>query len=67
MAIDIKDVHIHITDQRIGMGVGGLDTRMRFYHIPTEIMIELPNIGRSQWKTRELGLAALELLVEEAH
>ena len=61
--INLEDVDIHIIDQRIGAGIGGFDTRMRFYHKPTQTLIEAQ--GRGGWKTREVGLLALELILEE--
>lgn len=30
-----EDVDIRVIDQRIGMGIGGLDTVIRLYHKPT--------------------------------
>jgi protein subunit release factor A len=60
MTFDPKDVHIRVIDQRIGMGVGGRNTVMRLYHIPTGILIEVPRITSSQTWDREIALEMLE-------
>lgn len=60
MKLDWADVDIRVIDQRIGMGVGGLDTVVRVLHKPTGIIIEMPNIARSQWKQREIAMSMLE-------
>ncbi len=62
MDFKLEDVDIHIIDQRIGMGIGGFNNRLRFYHKPTEILLELP--GKGTWETREKGLSIIQLLVE---
>ena len=52
------DVHVRVIDQRIGMGVGGLNTVIRLYHIPTGVLVEIPSgtAGRSQYYDRQLGM-----------
>ncbi len=65
MEFNREDVDIHVIDQRIGMGVGGFYNRMRFYHRPTQILLEIP--GKGSWETRERGLSIMQLLVEETH
>ena len=58
-----EDTDFRVIDQRIGVGVGGLDTVIRAYHKPTGILIELPKISRSQWKDRQLIIDMLEYAV----
>ncbi len=57
-----KDVDIRITDQRIGMGIGGYDTIMRIEHKPTRIVVEIPSrvFGGGQHKTRQIALEMIE-------
>ncbi len=66
MDFKLEDVDIHVVDQRIGMGIGGFDCRMRFYHKPTQTLLELKSQG-SNWKVRERGLTIMQMLVEESH
>ncbi len=63
MEFKLEDVDIHVVDQRIGVGVGGFYNRIRFYHKPTQILLELT--GKGSWETRQRGLNVLQLLVEE--
>jgi protein subunit release factor A len=55
-----KETDIRVIDQRIGMGIGGLDTVIRLYHKPTGILIEMPKITRSQFVDRLLAYEMLE-------
>jgi len=55
-----EDVNIRVIDQRIGMGIGGLNTVIRVYHIPTGILIEVPQITRMQHYDREIAIQMLE-------
>ena len=66
MAVEGKDLHIRVIDQRIGMGVGGMDTVIRVYHIPTGILIEMPRVsGRGQLYDRQIALDMLEYALAE--
>lgn len=58
--IDPKDIHIRVIDQRIGMGIGGMDTVIRLYHKPSGILIEVPRITSSQHFDREIAMEMLE-------
>ena len=60
MDFDPKDIHLRVIDQRIGMGVGGLNTVIRLYHIPSGILIEVPRLTRSQYHDRQIALEMLE-------
>lgn len=60
MTVDPKDLHIRVIDQRIGMGIGGHDTVIRLYHVPTGILIEIPRVSSSQFYDREIGIEMLE-------
>ena len=55
-----KDVDIRVIDQRIGMGVGGLDTVIRLIHRPSGIIVEVPRVSSSQHTDREIALQMLE-------
>jgi len=59
------DIDVRITDQRIGMGVGGINTIMRVQHIPTGIVVEVPSQGRSPHKVREVAKTMIEFAVME--
>ncbi|KAB2708292.1 hypothetical protein [Brucella intermedia] len=65
MKLNLADVDIRVIDQRIGMGVGGLDTVIRVLHVPTGIIIEMPRLTRSQWHDRQTALDALEMALTD--
>jgi protein subunit release factor A len=60
MELRNEDVHIRVIDQRIGMGVGGLDTVIRLYHSPTGILIEMPRVTRNQFHDKRIAFEMLE-------
>ena len=70
MKLNLEDLHIRIIDQRIGMGVGGCDTVMRIYHVPTGILIEVPSSfptkRRGQYYVRQLALDMLEYALADS-
>ena len=51
-----KDVDIRVIDQRIGQGVGGMDTVIRVLHRPTGIIVEVPRISGSQHSDRQIAM-----------
>jgi protein subunit release factor A len=55
-----QDTDIRVIDQRIGMGIGGLNTVIRLYHKPTGILIEMPRLTRSQYDDKMLAFEMLE-------
>lgn len=55
-----KDTDVRVIDQRIGMGIGGLDTVIRLYHKPTGILIEMPRLNRNQYYDKVLAFEMLE-------
>ena len=55
-----KDTDMRVIDQRIGMGIGGLNTVIRLYHKPTGILIEMPRLNRNQFLDRQLAFEMLE-------
>lgn len=55
-----EDIHIRVIDQRIGMGIGGVDTVIRAYHIPTGILVEVPRSTSSQYYDREIAIQMIE-------
>ena len=54
------EVDIRVIDQRIGMGIGGMDTVVRIYHRPTGILVEVPRISGSQYYDREIALDMIQ-------
>lgn len=60
MEFDPKEIHLRVIDQRIGMGIGGLDTVIRLYHVPTGILIEVPRVSSSQYYDRQIAFEMLE-------
>lgn len=58
--IDLNDIDIRVIDQRIGMGVGGMDLVIRAYHKPTGLLVEVPTGGRPHFYTRQVALEMLE-------
>ena len=55
-----NDTDRRVIDQRIGMGVGGLDTVIRLYHRPTGIIIEMPRLTRNQFHDNRVAFEMLE-------
>jgi protein subunit release factor A len=55
-----EDVHVRVIDQRIGQGVGGMDTVIRAYHVPTGILVEVPRGNRSPYYDRQVALEMIE-------
>lgn len=55
-----QDVDIRVIDQRIGMGVGGMDTVIRVYHRQTGILVEVPRVSSSQYFDREIALDMIQ-------
>lgn len=60
MDLKPEDVHVRVIDQRIGVGIGGLDTVIRLYHVPTGILIEVPRGNKSQFNDRQAAMEMLE-------
>lgn len=58
--IDPKDIHIRVIDQRIGMGIGGMDTVIRALHIPSGVLVEVPRLTSSQYYDREIAMQMIE-------
>lgn len=59
-----RDTDLRITDQRIGMGIGGWNVVIRLYHKPTRIVIELPAIGGARHTHTEIAFNALEFMLD---
>jgi protein subunit release factor A len=55
-----NETDVRVIDQRIGMGVGGLDTVIRLYHSPTGILIEMPRVTRNQFHDKRIAFEMLE-------
>jgi len=55
-----EDTDVRVIDQRIGMGIGGLNTVIRLYHKPTGILIEIPRLTRNQYYDKQLAFEMLE-------
>lgn len=60
---DPKDINIRVIDQRIGVGIGGMDTVIRALHIPSGVLVEVPRITVSQYYDREIAMQMLEAAV----
>lgn len=53
------DTDVRVIDQRIGMGVGGLNTVIRLYHKPTGILIEMPRVTQNQFHDKRIAFEML--------
>lgn len=51
-----KDLDIRVIDQRIGAGIGGMDTVIRVLHKPSGIIVEVPRVTGSQFYDRAIAL-----------
>ena len=64
MKLDLNDVDIRVIDQRIGMGVGGLDTVVRAYHKPSGVLVVIPRMAAGgQHGQRQLALDLIEYAI----
>ena len=63
-AIDCNDLNIRVIDQRIGAGIGGMDTVIRVLHVPTGIIVEMPRVSSSQFYDREIALDMIQSALE---
>jgi protein subunit release factor A len=55
-----EEVDLRVIDQRIGAGIGGMDTVIRLYHKPSGILIEVPQVTSGQYHDREIAVQMLE-------
>ena len=60
MEIKPEDIHLRVIDQRIGVGIGGIDTVIRLFHIPTGILVEVPRVTSTQYYDREVAIEMIE-------
>lgn len=51
-----QDVDIRVIDQRIGAGIGGMDTVIRVLHKPSGIIVEVPRVTGSQFNDRAVAM-----------
>lgn len=58
-----RDVDVRVIDQRIGAGVGGMDTVIRMVHKPTGIIVEVPRVSSSPFYDREIAMQMIEAAV----
>lgn len=58
--IDPKDLNTRVIDQRIGMGIGGMDTVVRVLHLPTGILVEVPRVSSIQYNDHKIAMDMLE-------
>lgn len=58
-----QDVDIRVIDQRIGQGVGGMDTVIRVLHRPSGIIVEVPRITNSQYYDREVAIEMIDYAI----
>lgn len=55
-----RDIDFRVIDQRVGMGVGGMDTVVRAFHKPSGILVEVPRVASSQYYDREIAIEMIE-------
>jgi protein subunit release factor A len=66
LGLDYADSDVRVIDQRVGMGIGGLDTVIRIYHKPTGLLVEVPRLsGRGQFYDRKVALEMLAFALHE--
>lgn len=58
-----EDIDVRVIDQRIGAGVGGMDTVIRLVHLPTGILVEVPRVASSQFYDREIAIQMIEAAI----
>lgn len=63
MMLKPEDVNIRVIDQRIGMGIGGMETVVRIYHIPTGLWVEVPPAFGVQYKACQIGMEMIEYAI----
>ena len=51
-----KNIDVRVIDQRIGQGIGGMDTVIRIIHKPTGILVEVPCVSSTQYYDREIAI-----------
>ena len=51
-----KNIDVRVIDQRIGAGIGGMDTVVRILHKPTGILVEVPRVSSTQYYDREIAI-----------
>lgn len=51
-----KDMDVRVIDQRIGAGIGGMDTVIRILHRPSGIIVEVPRVTSSQFNDRAVAM-----------
>ena len=59
----LKDLNVRVIDQRIGAGIGGVDTVIRIVHIPSGILVEVPRVTSSQYYDREVAYSMIEAAI----
>lgn len=67
MKLKEEDIWWKVSDQRIGMGIGGYHQRYELTHIPTKCVIayECHGANPQPYKMREKARQLLELLIED--
>lgn len=55
-----KDIDIRVIDQRIGAGIGGMDTVIRVLHRPSGLIVEVPRVSSTQYYDREIAIQMIE-------
>lgn len=63
MKLDLNDIDIRVIDQRIGMGIGGMDTVIRVLHKPSGIIIEMPRLTKGSYYDREAAIDGLTTIL----
>jgi len=67
MKLKEEDLWIKVSDQRVGMGIGGWHQRWTFTHVPTKSVIEFETHGSNPmpYRMREKARQLMELLIED--
>jgi protein subunit release factor A len=58
-----RDCDVRVIDQRIGAGIGGMDTVVRIVHKPTGLIVEVPRVTSSQYYDREIAMQMIEAAI----
>ena len=55
-----EDCDVRVIDQRIGAGIGGMNTVIRVLHNPSGIIVEVPRVSSTQFYDREIAMQMIE-------
>lgn len=58
-----NECDVRVIDQRIGQGVGGMDTVIRILHKPSGIIVEVPRVTSTQHYDREIAMEMISAAI----